>query len=210
MKRDVPLAITFITGIVLVVAFFIPHQPFGGLQQRFQIWYSIVAGFTFLLGLNSLVEHHLKKIQLKRSGWGFSIALLISFFTTLILGFYSWIVFSSPYNLQSPFQWLYTSVILPLQATMFALLAFFIASAAYRAFRARNLAATLLLVSAAIVMLGRVPVGKAIWHGLPVISDWVLNYPQMAAKRGILMGTYLGAIAMSLRIILGLERTYLT
>ncbi|HIE06155.1 MAG TPA: hypothetical protein EYP58_05085 [bacterium (Candidatus Stahlbacteria)] len=210
MKREVPLAITFITGILLVVAFFIPHPPLGDLQQRFQIWYSIVVGFTFLLGLNSLVGHHFKKIQHKRSGWGYSIALLISFFTTLILGFYSWIVFSSPYDLRSPFQWLYTSAILPLQATMFALLAFFIASAAYRAFRARNLAATLLLVSAGIVMLGRVPIGKMIWSGLPVISDWVMNYPQMAAKRGILMGTYLGAIAMSLRIILGMERTYLT
>ncbi len=93
---------------------------------------------------------------------------------------------------------------------MFSLLAFFIASAAYRAFRARTLEATLLLVTAAIVMLGRVPVGAEIWSKLPVMQDWVMAIPQMAAKRGIFIGVAMGTIAMSLRVILGLERTYLS
>jgi hypothetical protein len=105
---------------------------------------------------------------------------------------------------------LYTSVIVPLQSTMFALLAFFIASAAYRAFRARTLEATLLLIAAIIVMLGRVPLGEALWDKLPLISDWIMDVPQTAAKRGIFIGTYLGAVAMSIRIILGIERTYLS
>lgn len=106
--------------------------------------------------------------------------------------------------------YVYIHMIVPLQATMFALLAFFISSAAYRAFRARTLEATLLLIAAAIVMLGRVPIGKMIWGQFPVISDWILNVPQLAAKRAINLGAYLGAIAMSLRLILGIERTYLS
>ena len=48
------------------------------------------------------------------------------------------------------------------------------------------------------------------WRKLPVIAEWIFNIPQMAAKRGILIGSALGAIAMSLRIILGIERTYLS
>ncbi|MEO0225780.1 MAG: hypothetical protein ABIL05_02385, partial [candidate division WOR-3 bacterium] len=128
----------------------------------------------------------------------------------MITGFQSWIRFKTPFELNSSFMYTYINIIVPLQATMFALLAFFIASAAYRAFRAKTLEATLLLIAAAIVMLGRIPIGKMIMKEIPVVSDWILNVPQLAAKRGIQIGVYLGGIAMSLRIILGIERTYLS
>jgi hypothetical protein len=62
----------------------------------------------------------------------------------------------------SLFSWIYKKMFTPLSATMFALLAFFVASASYRAFRIRNFEATLLLISGIIVMLGRVPVGELI------------------------------------------------
>lgn len=62
LKRTVPLVIVFLTAVVLIVAFFIPHQPFGDLETRFLNWYAIVAGFTLLLGLDSLTKHHLVQI----------------------------------------------------------------------------------------------------------------------------------------------------
>jgi len=70
----------------------------------------------------------------------------------------------------SAFFWMFQNVYLPLGATMFALLAFFVASASYRAFKIRNFEATLLLVSGVLLMIGRVPVGQLIpwWMSLEI------------------------------------------
>jgi len=139
-----------------------------------------------------------------------SIALLIGLVITVVVGLIGFKKYGSPFHMQSPFMFVYTYAIVPLQATMFALLAFFIASASYRAFRARNTVATLLLVSAVIVMLGRVPIGAAISHFFPAAQEWIMDIPQLAAKRGIQIGAALGAVSMSLRILLGIERSYLS
>lgn len=232
LKRNLPLVIVFATALLLIVAFFIPHRPFGDLESRFLNWYAIVSGFTFLLGLDSLTRHHLTRVFRRTEGWPYSLVLVLSLVATMVLGFYSWIRFASPFALRAPFMWLYTYMIIPLQATMFASLAFFIVSAAYRAFRVRNFAATLLLIAACLVMLGNVPMGSSIWRGIgqlvhlvipgvdmakfagvelfAVVKDWLMSIATAAAVRGIGIGLALGGIAMSLRIILGIERTYMS
>jgi hypothetical protein len=229
MKRTVPLIVVFVTAILLIVAFFIPHNPFGNLESRFLNWYTIVSGFTFLLGLDSLTRHHLTRVFRRGQGWGYSLVLIIALFGTMALGFYSWFKFQSPFALRAPFMWLYTFIIVPLQSTMFASLAFFIVSAAYRAFRIRNFAATLLLVAAVLVMIGNVPLGGSIWRSIgalvhavvpavdfvrleafAAIKDWLMSIATASAMRGIGIGLALGGIAMSLRIILGIERTYMS
>jgi len=110
---------------------------------------------------------------------------------------------------------LYNEIYSSMQSTMFALLAFFIASAAFRAFRVRTVEAGLLAAAALIVMLGRVPIGDQITGWLPgplrlgAVQDWIMNVPQNAAKRAVLMGAALGVMATGLRVILGIERSYL-
>jgi hypothetical protein len=107
------------------------------------------------------------------------------------------------------FVWIYDHVFAPCNATMFALLAFFVASAAFRAFRARNVEAALLLGTAILMMLGRAPIGRAIADSLPDVAQWLLDVPSNGGRRAIMMGAAIGAIATGLRVILGLERSHL-
>ncbi len=104
--------------------------------------------------------------------------------------------------------WTYDHVFAPCNATMFALLAFFIASAAFRAFRARNTEAALLLTAAILVLLGRAPIGRLINDNLPDITNWIIDVPNNAGRRAIIMGAALGAIVTGLRVLLGMERQH--
>jgi hypothetical protein len=107
------------------------------------------------------------------------------------------------------YTWFYDHVFDPCNSTMFALLAFFIASAAFRAFRARNTEAALLLGAAILVMIGRAPVGGYISDFFPDLATWILDIPNNAGRRAIMMGAALGGIVTGLRVILGIERSHL-
>ena len=192
--------------------YFVPHYLSAAIYQTALNWTIIIGIFTLVVGIGSLISLHYDKIAHRREQWPYSIVTLIALTLMTIIGL------STPNAIQNPrglFMNLYFFVLAPVTATMFALLAFFIASAAYRAFRARTILATLLLLSATIVMLGRVPIGDMLTGWLPDgvrisdIANYILEYPNTAAKRAIYIGVGLGVASTSLKIILGVERTWL-
>jgi hypothetical protein len=206
MRLRVPLAIIFIMGIFTIVTHFIPAQPIADLNQIFRNWYIGIISFFIFLGTVNLARSNSEKIKTKARDWQYSIILVTALAVMLVAGFYKGRTSMDEGN---PFMYLYFNVQYPLESTMYSLLAFFITSAAFRAFRARNKEAVLLLVAAVLVMLGRVPVGAAIWHRFPDITEWIMSFPNAAAKRGIRLGIDLGLISMALRMILGIERSYM-
>jgi uncharacterized membrane protein YfcA len=203
MRRELPLAICFIMGIIMTVQFFIPHRYSQWLFDNMLKWLIIVLTFAMILGILNLVKIHVQKIQRRRRDWLYSIVALFGVAASLVTGF-GWGI-----DIGSPYMVLYDYVQIPMQATMFSLLAFYIASAAFRTFRARTPEATLLLVAAVVVMLGRVPLEAVVGRWLPDFAEWILDYPNMAAKRGIMIGVGLGAISTALKIVLGIERSWL-
>jgi hypothetical protein len=147
--------------------------------------------------------YHTTKISRRTSNWYYSIVTIIAIIVTSVIGLVGGVGRGS--GLQVIFQ----NIFIPVNSTMFSILAFYMASAAYRAFRARTKEATILLIAAFIVMLGMVPIGAAISKRLPELAEWILTVPNTAAKRGIIFGIALGSIATSLKIILGIERGWL-
>jgi len=205
MRRQVPLALCFIAGVFMAVQYFIPHPSVQVWYERLLDWLQTLLAFAFLIGTVSLVRLHLHKIGHRSAGRGYSWVLFVGLGLMLAFGF----AHPEHKNPGSPFDYMFQNVQVPIEGTMFSLLAFYIASAAFRAFRARTLEATLLLVAASVVMLGRVPIGDLIHHSIPDAADWILNVPNMASKRGIMIGVGLGMMATALKIMLGIERAWM-
>jgi hypothetical protein len=198
------VAITFFFGVLLTAQYYVPHPSSEALLSELSVWNQIIAGFALILGAASLLQTHTVKIRRQEAGWGYSAVMYISMFVMLGAG-----VWSQGKTEGTAFGWLYDYVMVALQGTMFSLLAFFIASAAYRAFRARTTESAILLLAAVLVMFGRVPFGEYLISGVGQLSDWVMSVPNTAAQRGILIGVSLGGIATSIKIICGIERSYL-
>jgi len=204
MRMRAPLVLGFLVGVFVLVQFFIPHKGLADVLEMLSNWGMIVGTFALVLGLASLLRTHVDKIRQRRPAWGYSFITLGSFVLMLTLG-----LIWGP-DKGTPFDWLFKWVQVPLDSTVFSLLPSFMASAAYRSFRARSTEATILLITAVIVILGRVPLGGQLTHGhLPHLTSGLMIYPAVGAKRGIIFGVALGVIATSLRIILGIERSHL-
>ncbi len=222
MKREVPLFITAVIGLFMILSFFVPHQWVSVPADFLQSSAVILVAFGYVLGGANALRVNFDAISKRADGWPYKAVLVVSLLATVIIG-----AIEGPGFLKEGMRskWIYDWIYSPMSATMFALLAFFIASAAFRAFRIRTVEAGLLAIAALIVMLGRVPLGDLLtdwlfqlkWlpgapdtFHLSVAQEWIMDIPQNAAKRAILIGAALGVMATGLRIILGIERTYLS
>jgi len=209
-RITLPLIIVFLFGLFGLGIQYVPHPGASETKEFIAVWSRFIGGVAGLLGIYILLNLHVTKVKKKEEGWGYSLFFFLGFGIMAAATLYNagegfW---NRPVD-GAAFDQLYVYLFQPAGATMFSLLGFFIASAAVRTFRARSFEATLLLAAAIIVMLGRAPLGEMISEYFPRLTEWILAVPNAAAKRGVLLGVCLGVIAMSLRIIFGVERSYL-
>jgi hypothetical protein len=228
MKRTVPFLIASVAGFVLIAAYFIPFAE--GWGESVSIWFDVLAAIAFILGGGNLLKVHLKKVSNRQAGWAYSGVTVAAFAITLLIGLTKLGVhpnsqfpdtshWTGQYReVGAPFWWIYEYAFVPLTATIFALLAFYVASAAFRAFRARNTEAVILLTTTFVILLGRTFAGVYLTGWLP---DWlsglrienltvdIMRVFTTAGNRAIMIGIALGTASVSLKILLGVDRSYL-
>jgi len=167
IKRQLAIIVMMSMGFLALVSYFLNFPTLREFTDKdAPQWYMIIAGFAAFLGCLNLLQLHIQKVINQQKNWQYSIFTLLGFLIMIVFGFFYKNV-DAPWGAHlkdegSSFYWMYNYVYLPLGSTMFALLAFFVASASYRAFRIRNFEATLLLISGVLLMLGRVPIGAII------------------------------------------------
>ncbi len=203
MRRKLPQIIVAAVGLIMFLVYFSGHPTAQRVNQTILVdYWQIIFAFTLIVGVIGFARSNLQQIQ-RGDGRFFRIVSLVGLVSMPILALIGGI------NAGSPFVWMFDHVQAPMQATVFALLAFFVASAALRGFRARSVPAAILLLAATITLLARSDVGGATIAWLPETAEWIRAHPSMAARRAILIGIGLGSLTTSLRILIGIERTWL-
>jgi hypothetical protein len=113
------------------------------------------------------------------------------------------------YSVRHPiYMWLFNNVYYTLSASTNSLMGFFVASAAYRAFKARNIEGSVLLISALIVAFTNVPIGMLLWSDFPTVGNWIRNVVNTAAFRGILIGAAIGTVVLGIKRLIGRSGGY--
>ncbi|MCL5038993.1 MAG: hypothetical protein M1299_04075, partial [Firmicutes bacterium] len=157
MRRELPMLVAGLSGLIVLLGFFFEKLlPFVfSWSKELTAWGTIVSAFAMGLAAANLIVIHSKRLTLKNPNWYNSAALLL----TMVL-----MVYAGVFAGQKSYIWdvLFGNLMAPLGNAMFSLLIFFIASASFRAFRARNVEATILLLAGVLVLLGRAPVGELI------------------------------------------------
>lgn len=205
MKRQLPILIVFVCGIVMIIQDFVPHHYSQFLFENANDWVIVIGIVALPLGIFSLMRSAVQKARRNPKERIYSLATIVGYAVMVIAGLdRDW--FTTPGTL---LQNLFNNVMVPAQATLFSMLAFYIASAAYRAFRVRTVLATVLLVTAFIIMLRIIPLPEPLATWNADLVRWILAVPNMAAKRAIIIGLGLGSIAYTMKIILGIERGYM-
>jgi hypothetical protein len=172
--------------------------PLRGLATELYSWALILGAFALLLGALNVGWVHLRRIQNGQAGWGQSLALVVTMLVVFVSGLLS------PAGARSPLvEWLFDSLLAPAQAMLFALLAFFMAGAAYRFLRVGRPGGAWMLAGVLLVLAVQMPLAHSL---LPptagALVGWVVDIPGMAALRGVLLGSSFALLVAVFRYLL--------
>ncbi len=206
-RIEIPIVITIIATLLQVIPYYVNIPVVNDAANWVNLWVLLIVAWATFIGPLSLLQAHGKVVQKRNKGWYFSVIIIVATIVMSIAGLPIMEVGLGTAN--GVYQWLFTYAQTPLSGTMYGIIAFFITSAAYRAFRAKNIEATIVLVAGLAMVLYNAPIFTATWPGFRMIGQWIYDIPNMAVNRAVTIGAALGAIALAVRTLMGIERGYL-
>lgn len=204
-----PTVITFSAGLLVLFSFILPQvKELVGLRMILINIAIIVASIALLLGFGRLLNWHWLRFRQRRSGYSL-IAVIVALLVFFALSFErvrNWPNVSQAAANLPLGTWVFSSVIAPLQGSLGALVAIFLAAAAVRMARRRRTWGTVwFLVSAVIVLITQIPPTEAAANILQPIRD-LFNALAMGGLRGLLLGVALGTLAVAFRVLFAIDR----
>lgn len=204
LRSTLPTAVAISVGLFVLLALFTPYSVFQDIGTYFIDTAVIIAAFALFLGVLNVLRVHARQIRTGPSRV-YSFVLLVAMLVVLLFGLPPLPDAPSGPN-QGVVAWLFENVQLPIQASLSAILLFFVVRAGFRLVSKKSLESMVMLVVALLVLLGQAALGLS--PLLTNVRDWILDVPAMAGVRGILLGVSLGALLTGVRLLFGVERPY--
>lgn len=188
-------AIAIAVAMLVLLDFLIDEPRINGIGALLVNYGVILSAFALLLGVANVLVVHARRARLRAPGWISSLILILVVLTLLVLGLPD---SAGPRAPAVAFTFDY--ILVPLQAAMFSLLAFFILNVTYRAVRVANLESFFFILAALVVIVGALPLGS---RGTLAVAfrDFFLSVPVTAGVRGILLGIALGIVSTGMRLL---------
>lgn len=206
-RVEIPILITAFCTLLQVIPYYFNIPVIDSASATMREWMLLVVNMAVFIGVISLGQVHGKRIQKRGENWPYSAVLIATMVLMAIVGLPLESIGLGFKN--ASYLFMFNNILNPLGGTMYSILAFFITSAAYRAFRARNWEAAFVLVSGTIVVMSNAPLFTSSLPFLITMKDWIFDVPNTATGRGVMIGAALGAIALAVRVLMGIERGYL-
>lgn len=189
------------SGLIVLLGYFYPIEPLLQLRILLTNWAIILAGMAVLIGLYNLVAVHMEKVRSGGMGAAYSGVLLVA----LVLTFGYGLVFGPQDALLRA---AVDAVIVPVEASLMAILAVTLIYASIRLLRRRvDVFSVVFLVAAVLFLVAVMPTPFGPVPGDQLLAGFMNVFSQGGA-RGLLIGIALGALLTGLRVLFGVDRPY--
>jgi uncharacterized membrane protein YhaH (DUF805 family) len=200
MARWLPAATIVVIGLILIVNFVVINPTLATAAAALQELTVLLAAAAAIAGAVALVLRHWHVVVARDRDRLGSWTLLAGMALMLAAG-----LRPGSNGVDDPaVRWLVTALLAPLVASVFALLFLFLLRAASRGMAIRSRETTVMLASAAIVIVLLLPVGGTIGDWLAGVGSWALEVPIGAVFRGLLIGISIATAIHAARLLLSL------
>jgi hypothetical protein len=197
-RKETSLLLIVLSFLLVVAPYFLEIEMLQNSSQALILMVSVLNAMSILLAIYSQTRRSLLLVNQRAHGWVYQVYLLIAIYLMAGLGFL--------FGQQSDqFMWFQYAILNPTGSVIYSSLAFFMASASARAFRARSPQAALLLISGIFVLLGQAPISAVYVPFLGTFREYLTSSFSMAAARIFAMSVTVGAVVLGVRMLTGRE-----
>jgi len=199
--RIITATVAMASGLIVLLGYFYPLPALTQIRIMLTDWAVIIAAMAVLVGIANLVFVHMDKIRKREKNSIYGALLVLSLITTFGLG----LVFGTDNQIV---RLAVDAVIVPVEASLMAILAVTLVYASIRLFRRRTDVMTVIfLVVAVVFMIAIMPTPIGPLPGSDLIV-YFLGLFSNGGARGLLIGIALGTLLTGLRVLFGIDRPY--